>query len=903
MLDQELQTDRSALVSSIWFMLLEKKLPITVVHFNALLRVHLENKHRFNPDSILEEMKTHQVEPDKETYQCFISSYCQEGNIDGASRILQTMKLKGFKVNENIFNSLIIGHSENGDMARSQGILKVMRQWGLTPSTETYLTLACAFAKHGDISSMEKIITECGNQGLGGFKDGDYLELLFVLCENKHQEQVGCMLMNLHPESEEFGYLSSHMVVRLVNAGHDDVAYNLVQFTVENSVEESGRMISSEFLNQLVRTNTSVSKLLWFLKDMSERKIQTGGLETLIDLAIKNKNSALTMKLADILVSDGGKITKKQFKNMLTLARKSSDKDASEIMLSCVKIGSVSKHMTPEILKKHVFSQLDTWPELTIAQLEDYGLERDQTVTPMIEYLIGRGETESAATVAGIFSEHVDSKLKFLTSATSGVRSVCNHFSGDVAPLEIVPEKKDELVVCMADQLMTDDKIEDLELMLDTRESVKDREVIYLNLLKVYAKHQLIDKAINLSRRLREEQICVPQFYEILGELIESQYTKESEPQLDSLSVPQPYHPYYNHMMPVPTPVGLHYLSGGEASYQYYYPVQGFYPGFYQVQQPEVSPTPPYPTHTPDPSVTSESPTLMSVGGESYYSSPADQTFLHRQLKRAVNHGEAEKGLSIYQTLERTGKVVNVTETSSLIEQLVRADLTHEATEITQSMLMRNTHPLPKIFRFLLNKLATTGAVEDINNIGQYLSTKIKKDVSYDNRLCNAYLSAGRGAEFLDLLVSDLDMAVRAGDEEMMKMIQDRFPRGGAMGLLDNHPELLPKFTILAQEFANMGYVAPMNVLWTYHFINNNSEVSDIIWEKYVKSSNQIMFQKVCQVARSTGNLNLAFGLVNKLADADQVLTQPFFIHLFFKKSGVYVILKSFSFPRIYILI
>ena len=31
------------------------------------------------------------------------------------------------------------------------------------------------------------------------------------------------------------------------------------------------------------------------------------------------------------------------------------------------------------------------------------------------------------------------------------------------------------------------------------------------------------------------------------------------------------------------------------------------------------------------------------------------------------------------------------------------------------------------------------------------------------------------------------------------------------------------------------------------------------------------MFQKVCQVARSTGNTNLAFDLVRQLAEADQV--------------------------------
>ena len=47
---------------------------------------------------------------------------------------------------------------------------------------------------------------------------------------------------DLHPATEQFGGLASHLTVRLVNAGHDDVAYNLVQFTVENSTEESGKV-------------------------------------------------------------------------------------------------------------------------------------------------------------------------------------------------------------------------------------------------------------------------------------------------------------------------------------------------------------------------------------------------------------------------------------------------------------------------------------------------------------------------------------------------------------------------------------------------------------------------------------------------------------------------------------
>ena len=104
-----------------------------------------------------------------------------------------------------------------------------------------------------------------------------------------------------------------------------------------------------------------------------------------------------------------------------------------------------------------------------------------------------------------------------------------------------------------------------------------------------------------------------------------------------------------------------------------------------------------------------------------------------------------------------------------------------------------------------------------------------------------------------------------------------------------SHPELLDRYTGLAQQFAAIDYVAPMNVLWTYHFIHGNPEIAEPIWQNFVKGSNQIMFQKVtlsrlktrkkltlswlqvCQVARATGDIEMAFSLVNHLGEAAQV--------------------------------
>merc|ERR1712013_210178 len=256
------------------------------------------------------------------------------GNIDGASKVLQMMKTQGIKVNENIFNSLILGHGEAGDMARSHGMLKVMKQWGLAPSQETYLTLACAYAKQGDLGNVEKVIAESQAQGLA-FKDGDFLELVYIFSEGGHKEYIGKLLALTHPETEQFSSMASHLVVRLVNSGHDDVAYNLVQYTVDQSCEEGGTEVCTEFLEQIVRVGRPVAKLLWIVNDMTEKKLLTGGLDRMVDISIRHKNFSLSFKLAEILVSEGGKLDKKNFTELLQLALKTK---CDEDLLSCARI-------------------------------------------------------------------------------------------------------------------------------------------------------------------------------------------------------------------------------------------------------------------------------------------------------------------------------------------------------------------------------------------------------------------------------------------------------------------------------------------------------------------------------------------------------------------------------------
>lgn len=74
----------------------------------------MENEFQFSPTEFLEDLQKKGVAPNRVTYQHLISSYCQNGDIDGASRILEFMRDKQLPINRIVFNALVLGHSQNG---------------------------------------------------------------------------------------------------------------------------------------------------------------------------------------------------------------------------------------------------------------------------------------------------------------------------------------------------------------------------------------------------------------------------------------------------------------------------------------------------------------------------------------------------------------------------------------------------------------------------------------------------------------------------------------------------------------------------------------------------------------------------------------------------------------------
>lgn len=171
--------------------------------------------------------------------------------------------------------------------------------------------------------------------------------------------------------------------------------------------------------------------------------------------------------------------------------------------------------------------------------------------------------------------------------------------------------------------------------------------------------------------------------------------------------------------------------------------------------------------------------------------SPSDDS--DPKTKKPVQiYRQALKNDNLTQALQMKNKStehLTNTDVSLLIEKLVQADRQNEAADIAQEMLTKNSVPMTRVFRFLLNKLANQGNIERLEKIGSHMSPDLKKLVSYDNKICHANLVAGKSEQYLHQLEREIDTAT----DKDLAVISEKFPRGGAVGILERYPELTEK--------------------------------------------------------------------------------------------------------------
>uniref|UniRef100_A0A7N8XD71 Leucine rich pentatricopeptide repeat containing n=1 Tax=Mastacembelus armatus TaxID=205130 RepID=A0A7N8XD71_9TELE len=279
--------ERTELAHRVWQKLQELGAHHDVSHYNALLKVYLQNEFKFSPTDFLAKMEAANVQPNRVTYQRLIAAYCQNGDIEGASTILGFMKSKDLPITEVVFSSLVTGHARAGDIESAKNILSVMQGAGIEPGPDTYVALLKAYAEKGDFDSLKKTL-EAAESADCSLMDRDLMQVIFALAKTGHQQHVPEIIQRLRHES---GYIpdAMNLCLSLITQGQEDIAFEVLKnFPVLQSDGLNGDSpsLGNFFLRHCANMETAVEKICSYCQQLQELNLHTAPLSFTLSCAL-----------------------------------------------------------------------------------------------------------------------------------------------------------------------------------------------------------------------------------------------------------------------------------------------------------------------------------------------------------------------------------------------------------------------------------------------------------------------------------------------------------------------------------------------------------------------------------------------------------------------------------------
>ncbi|XP_072121072.1 leucine-rich PPR motif-containing protein, mitochondrial isoform X1 [Mobula birostris] len=298
-------TERTELAHRIWDKIQELGGVYDVSHYNALLKVYLQNEHKFSPTDFLAKMESANVKPNRVTFQRLITAYCNDGDIEGASKILGFMKDKDLPITEAVFNSLVTGHARAGDMESAEGILNVMRGAGIEPGPDTYVALLNAYAEKGDIENLKQTLEKVEKTD-ANLMDRDLMQIIFSLAKSGYPQYVEDIIERMRHDR---GYVpdAMNLCLNLITQGLEETAFQVLKtIPTLKSENQSGDLdFGNFFIRHCVNLEKPLDKMQQFCKGLTEANLHSTPFQFALYCALDAKKAGMTVELMKIMQNEG----------------------------------------------------------------------------------------------------------------------------------------------------------------------------------------------------------------------------------------------------------------------------------------------------------------------------------------------------------------------------------------------------------------------------------------------------------------------------------------------------------------------------------------------------------------------------------------------------------------------
>ncbi|NXG74657.1 LPPRC protein, partial [Baryphthengus martii] len=301
LLPELLSPARTELAHMMWDKMKELGAVYDTSHYNALLKVYLQNEYKFSPTEFLARMEEANVQPNRVTYQRLIAAYCNEGDIEGASKILGFMKSKDLPITEAVFSSLVKGHARSGDMKSAENILSVMRMAGVEPGPDTYLSLLNVYAEKGDVDSIKKTLEEI-EKTEGYLMDRILMQVIFSLAKAGYPQYIEDIRERIRFERELIPD-AMNLCLTLITHGFEDISFRILKSFNHFSRDNVDQ--GSFFLQHCVNSDTPVNKLKQFCSELKEAKMHSAPLPFVLRCALEANKTALAIDVMKMMKEEG----------------------------------------------------------------------------------------------------------------------------------------------------------------------------------------------------------------------------------------------------------------------------------------------------------------------------------------------------------------------------------------------------------------------------------------------------------------------------------------------------------------------------------------------------------------------------------------------------------------------
>ncbi|NXO51538.1 LPPRC protein, partial [Aramus guarauna] len=301
LLPEVLSPERTELAHMIWDKMKEMGAVYDTSHYNALLKVYLQNEHKFSPMEFLTRMEEANVQPNRVTYQRLIAAYCNEGDIEGASKILGFMKSKDLPITEAVFSSLVKGHARSGDMKSAENILSVMRMAGVEPGPDTYLSLLNVYAEKGDADSIKKTLEEI-EKTEGYLMDRILMQVIFSLAKAGYPQYIEDIKERIRFDRELIPD-AMNLCLTLITHGFEDISFHILKSF--NHLSRDNTDHGSFFLQHCVNRDMPLNKLKQFCNELKEEKMHSAPLQFILRCALETNKSALAIEVMKMMKEEG----------------------------------------------------------------------------------------------------------------------------------------------------------------------------------------------------------------------------------------------------------------------------------------------------------------------------------------------------------------------------------------------------------------------------------------------------------------------------------------------------------------------------------------------------------------------------------------------------------------------